>query len=158
MGFWKESSEIKRAPRLIEGQQRLTIKRIIYEKNDEPIITANGDRQIWLIVGPDSGEEGLITITLTEKAGWVLAQVARAIAGDQWIDKWDKIGVKIGSFANPAVANNLVGKSFLAEVHYDKKSEYPNITPLPFVSADVSSTAPAKAPAKQTMTDDDIPF
>lgn len=132
---WKEQAEKKvpdKAPKLLEGQQQLTIKKVVMGKKDGWFTSKSGDRQIMLVYGDNQEREGVQMYTLTEKAAFALAQVLEGIGAD--LDAMTKDNLGIDAFKNEAFAKaQLEGKSLKGDVKYD--GDWIRVKPLAFASA-----------------------
>jgi len=160
------------APRLTENAEHdVQITRIIFTKKGQPLVTSNGDPKIMLIMADDNGCECVVSLTLTEKAGWLLKSILGAGGADMEAMKRD--GVEPSWFADEVFATkNLVGKRLrirvksyvgiegnLAEIAALRPR--PGTAPTPTVAPSAASkpaAPPANPPEAPPSDTDDIPF
>ncbi|MBM4020295.1 MAG: hypothetical protein FJ288_18570 [Planctomycetes bacterium] len=139
------------AERIPAGVHDVEIRRVLFgSKKGGPFKSRDGDPQIMLIFADPQGREAPQMVTLSEKAGWVLARLLSAAGADMQRMKAD--GVLPRDFANQEFARaNLVGRRVRAEVKYKQAAdgkEYADVTPI--------RPRPA-APAEQTpLTENDL--
>lgn len=138
---WKEQAEKKgpeKNPPLPEGQQQLTIAKVVMGNKQGWFKSKSGDRQIMLVFTDNQEREAVQMYTLTEKAAFALAKVLEATGAD--LEAMTKDNLDITAFEKETFAvAQLEGKSLKADVKYevsktDGKS-YARITPLGFASA-----------------------
>jgi len=134
---WRENGSQDAPPRaelVPAGRHWLTISRIVYgSKADGPFQSKAGDPQIMLILADDDGRECSLMVTLSTRAGWVLAKILLAAGAD--VDRMTADGVKPVDFANPAFAElQLVQtpRRLFAEVDWVQQGgkDYPVVTPI----------------------------
>ena len=153
MGFpWKEAAEGGAGPKVPAGQATLTIAKVIRGgKQSGDFTSKGGDPQIMLIFEDDHGCECSQMVTLSDKAGWVLARIMSCAGID--LDALEAQDISIGDFADQQFAATwLVGKSLLANVTYqtDNGKEYARVEPLHTTAKPPRAERQAlPAPAKQ---------
>ena len=150
----KEGGEY--AERMPEGVHDVEVKRLLFgSKKGGAFRSRDGDPQIMVIFADREGREAAQMVTLSEKAGWVLARLLSAAGADMARMKGD--GVLPKDFAHEDFARaNLVGRRLRVEVEYKRGGdgkEYPDVTPV--------RTRPAAAPppaAEDDLDPDTIPY
>ncbi len=146
-------SETDRMP---VGVHDVEIRRVLFgSKKGGAFASRSGDPQIMLILADREGREAAQMVTLSEKAGWVLARLLSAAGADMKRMKTD--GVLPKDFANQEFARaNLVGRRLRVDVTYKRGGdgkEYADVTPV--------RTRPAAAPppaADDDLDPDTIPY
>jgi hypothetical protein len=139
------------AERIPPGTHDVEIRRVLFgSKKGGAFRSRDGDPQIMLIFIDRQGREASQMVTLSEKAGWVLARLLSAAGADMKRMKAD--GVLPRDFANQEFARaNLVGRRLRVDLKYKRGGdgkEYADVTPV--------RTRPAAAPAQPTATEDDL--
>jgi hypothetical protein len=148
----QESGEY--AERIPAGVHDVRIVRVLFgSKNGGPFRSQAGDPQLMLIFADPEGREAGQMVTLSEKAGWVLARLLSAAGADMARMKAD--GVLPRDFTDQEFARaNLVGRRLKADVKYkpgrDGK-EYADLTPI-------RRRPDEAAPAEDDLDSDTIPF
>jgi len=141
------------AEKLPDGKHPVEITRVVFGKKDGTLFKSKGgDPQIMLIFADELGREALQMVTLSFKAGFILAKILEAAGAD--LDHMTADGVTPRSFAEPEFANaNLVGRQLEIEVVWSSKNgkDFADITPLGTIT---ETTEPAAA----AQGDDDIPI
>ena len=121
------------AERIPAGVHDVRIIRVLFGSKGGGLFKSRaGDPQIMLIFADGEGREASQMVTLSEKAGWVLARLLSAAGADMKRMKAD--GVLPRDFTNQEFARaNLVGRRLKADVKYkpgrDGK-EYADVTPI----------------------------
>ena len=141
------------AERMPAGVHDVEVKRVLFgSKGGGPFQSRAGDPQIMLIFADRQGREAAQMVTLSEKAGWVLARLLSAAGADMARMKAD--GVLPRDFANQEFARaNLTGRRLRVEVAYTRGNdgkEYPDVTPI--------RTRPGAAPPADDLDPDTIPY
>jgi hypothetical protein len=139
------------AERIPAGVHDVVIKRLLFgSKKGGAFKSRDGDQQIMLIFADGEGREASQMVTLSDKAGWVLARLLSAAAADMKRMKAD--GVLPRDFANQEFARaNLVGRRLRVDLKYkagNDGKEYADVTPV--------RTRPAAAPAQPPAPEDDL--
>jgi hypothetical protein len=135
---WTEASTAEGAEhseRLPSGIHTVTITRIIHNGKNGPFESKNGDPQILVVFSDDQAREATQMITLSQKAGWVLAKLMTNFDPPMNLTKMTEAGVTPDSFASPDFAEtNLVGRKLAIKVEWEASAkgdkEYSNITPM----------------------------
>jgi hypothetical protein len=121
------------AERIPAGVHDVEIRRVLFGSKGGGLFRSRaGDAQIMLIFADREGRECTQMVTLSEKAGWVLARLLSAAGADMARMKAD--GILPRDFANPEFARaNLVGRRLRIDLAYtpggDGK-EYADVTPV----------------------------
>jgi len=146
------------AERIPAGVHDVVIKRLLFgSKKGGAFKSRDGDQQIMLIFADGEGREAAQMVTLSEKAGWVLARLLSAAGADMKRMKAD--GVLPRDFANQEFARaNLVGRRLRVDLKYkagNDGKEYADVTPV--------RPRPAASPAQPAAPEDDpdpnaVPF
>lgn len=139
------------AERIPAGVHDVVIKRLLFgSKKGGAFKSRDGDPQIMLIFADSEGREASQMVTLSEKAGWVLARLLSAAGADMARMKAD--GVLPRDFASQEFARaNLVGRRLRADLKYKRGGdgkEYADVTPV--------RTRPAAAPTQPPAPEDDL--
>jgi hypothetical protein len=148
------------AERIPAGVHDVEIRRVLFgSKKGGAFRSQGGDPQIMLIFADRQGRETPQMVTLSEKAGWVLARLLSAAGADMQRMKAD--GVLPRDFANQEFARaNLVGRRVRAEVKYKQAAdgkEYADLVPIrtrPAAPAPDAQTPPAE----DDLDADAVPF
>ena len=134
---WTEASTAEGAEhseRMPTGIHTVTITRIIHGGKNGTFESKNGDPQILVVFADDQAREATQMITLSEKAGWVLAKLMTNFDPPMNLTKMTEAGVTPDSFASPDFAEtNLVGRKLAIKVEWETAkngNEYSNITPM----------------------------
>lgn len=158
---WKHSAQQEAgeyAEKLPDGRHPVEITRIVFGKKDGLFKSKSGDPQIMLIFADELGREASQIVTLSHKAGFVLAKILEAAGAD--LERMTADNVTPKSFAEPEFANaNLVGRQLEIEVVWSSKNgkDFADITPL----GPITETPAAAAPQAHGAPDggsDDIPI
>jgi len=139
------------AERIPPGVHDVQIKRLLFgSKKGGAFRSRDGDPQIMLIFADREGREAAQMVTLSDKAGWVLARLLSAAGADMARMKAD--GVLPRDFANQEFARaNLVGRRLRVDLKYkagNDGKEYADVTPV--------RTRPAASPAQPPAPQDDL--
>jgi len=139
------------AERIPAGVHDVEIRRVLFgSKKGGAFKSRDGDQQIMLIFADGEGREAAQMVTLSDKAGWVLARLLSAAGADMKRMKAD--GVLPRDFANQEFARaNLVGRRLRVDLKYkagNDGKEYADVTPV--------RTRPAAAPAQPPVPEDDL--
>ena len=139
------------AERIPPGVHDVQIKRLLFgSKKGGAFGSRDGDPQIMLIFADREGREAAQMVTLSDKAGWVLARLLSAAGADMARMKAD--GVLPRDFANQEFARaNLVGRHLRVDLKYkagNDGKEYADVTPI--------RTRPAAAPAEPPAPEDEL--
>jgi hypothetical protein len=120
------------AEKLPNGKHPVEITRVVFGKKDGALFKSKGgDPQIMLIFADELGREAFQVVTLSFKAGFILAKILEAAGAD--LDRMTADGVTPKSFAEPEFAvANLVGRQLEVEVVWSSKNgkDFADITPL----------------------------
>jgi len=151
------------AEKIPNGVHDLEIIKLVYGKSDGTQFRSRaGDQQIMLILRDAVGREASLMITLSFKAGWVLAKILDAAGAN--LAAMSAEGVTPKSFEDEVFAEaNLIGRRFRGEVKWSQSrtgGEYANITPCGRAStAEQTQSQPtSQPPAEPVAGGDDIPF
>lgn len=151
---WQESSEgSARAARIPAGQSiPLRISKIVYvDRNGVAFESQNHDPQILMIVSDAEGREASEMLTLSDKAGWKLAQILRAAGAN--MAKMDEKQIKVADFASDLYEKQLLEREFLGNVDWEEgkdKKTYAKITPImPQPGAQQPAAPVQQPPARQ---------
>lgn len=148
---WTEEAEreggsnAEMIPHGFEGE--VTITKLVFGKGQgdayEPFTSKAGDPQMLIIVADDQEREAAQMVTLSDKAGWVLAKFLQGIGAN--LQKLEEQGIGPEKFADePDWAQKvLVGRALQVSVKHEKSGDktYARVTPL-------MPQAPANAPAR----------
>lgn len=139
------------AERIPAGVHDVEIRRVLFgSKKGGAFRSRDGDPQIMLIFSDREGREASQMVTLSDKAGWVLARLLSAAGADMKRMKAD--GVLPRDFANQEFARaNLVGRRLRADIQYKRGGdgkEYADVTPV--------RTRPAASPAQPAVPEDGL--
>lgn len=133
------------AEKLPDGTHQVEITRLVFGRKDGSVFTSkSGDPQVMLIFSDELGREVNQMITLSYKAGFVLAKILDAAGAD--LDRMSADGVTPKSFADPEFANaNLVGRQLQVEVTWSSKNgkEFADVVPLVNAAPADAATAPS---------------
>jgi hypothetical protein len=134
------------AERIPAGVHDVAIKRLLSgSKKGGAFRSRDGDPQIMLIFADGEGREASQMVTLSEKAGWVLARLLSAAGADMARMKAD--GVLPHDFANQEFARaNLVGRRLRVDLRYkagNDGKEYADVTPVRTRLAAATAQPPA---------------
>ena len=146
------------AERIPSGVHDVQIKRLLFgSKKGGAFKSRDGDPQIMLIFADREGREAAQMVTLSDKAGWVLARLLSGAGADMARMKAD--GVLPRDFANQEFARaNLVGRCLRVDLKYtacNDGKEYADVTPIRTRPA----AAPAEPPAPENELDPNaVPF
>ena len=145
------------AERIPSGVHDVEIKRLLFgSKKGGAFRSRDGDPQIMLIFADREGREASQMVTLSDKAGWVLARLLSAAGADMARMKAD--GVLPRDFANQEFARaNLVGRRLRVDLKYKRGGdgkEYADVTPVRTRPA----APPAQAPTEDGLDPDSIPY
>jgi len=141
----------EQSERLPSGIHDVEITRVVFGSKQGGVFTSkSGDPQIMLIFADSEGREASLMVTLSRKAGWVLAKVLRA-AGLR-MSQMTADGVEPKDFASEQFATaNLVGRRLRIDVKWFKSErdgkEYADVMP-------VATGANYSQPAETTSADD----
>ena len=141
------------AERMPAGIHDVEVKRVLFGSKGGGLFKSRaGDPQIMLIFADREGREASQMVTLSEKAGWVLARLLSAAGADMARMKTD--GVLPRDFTNQEFARaNLVGRRLKVDLKYkpggDGK-EYADVTPIRQRATD--------APPADDLDPDSIPY
>ena len=135
------------AERIPSGVHDVEIKRLLFgSKKGGAFKSRDGDPQIMLIFADGDGREASQMVTLSDKAGWVLARLLSAAGADMKRMKAD--GVLPCDFANQEFARaNLVGRRLRVDLKYkagNDGKEYADVTPVRTRPAAQPSQPPAQ--------------
>jgi len=143
--------------KLPSGTHDVEITRVVFgPKDGPPFASRNGDPQIMVIFADNEGREASQMVTLSRKAGWVLAKVLRA--ADVHLSKMTADGIKPADFANPQFATaNLVSRRLRVRVEWARSErdgkDYADVMPVA-TGAAYQPQSPQPTPA----TGDNIPI
>ncbi len=153
---WKEAAQQEGgeyAEKLPDGTHRVEITRVVYGRKDGTLfVSKSNDPQIMLIFADELGREASQMVTLSYKAGFVLAKILEAAGAE--LDKMTDHDVTPRSFADPEFANpNLIGRQLQIEVIWGSKNgkEFSDIIP-------VGMAGSADELPQVSKPDDDIPL
>lgn len=162
MGFDWEHEATKEggdyAEPLPAGVHDVEVTRVLFgSKGGGPFKSRAGDAQIMLIFADREGRECAQMVTLSEKAGWVLARLLSAAGAN--LARMKEDGVEPKDFADERLANaNLVGRRLRIEVKYSAGAdgkEYADVTP---VRQKPGAPEPPERPERQGINPDDVPY
>ncbi len=153
---WEKAATSKgsSAPKIPPGAGiSLEITRVVFGYgNGEKFASNAGDPQIMIIFADSVKREAAVMVTLSEKAGFKLAQILMAAGAN--IKKMSEKGIAPDKFADETFANaNLVGRKLKGDISYDDTGKHADIVPL---RAD--PTTATSAPKEEQKQEDDIPF
>ena len=129
---WQEKGDSDgptQAEKIPAGVWDLKIIKVVFgKKGGKAFMSKGGAPQIMCVFANDAGEEAAQMYTLSDSAGWTLAQLLGAAGAN--LAQMELDGVEIESFAEPKFAHaNLVGRRLQAEVAWDDDG-YSTITPI----------------------------
>ena len=153
---WNDNAEAEgqqQAEKMPAGLHTVKIAKILHGSKGESFASRNGDPQILLVFTDGVGREAAQMVTLSERAGWVLAKIMAAFDPPANLARMETDGVEPAHFMDPAFADRiLLNRKLDVEIEYvtgkDGK-EYPNVTPVRQAARATALAAPA--------TDDDAP-
>jgi hypothetical protein len=154
------------APRIPEGQHAVKIIKLRYGSKDKPVFTAqDGSRQMMIIFADDKGREVSTNVTLSQKAGWVLARLMGAAGVN--LAELEADGKGPEDFADPAFAETVLLERTLV-IDVKGTGAFPDVTPVrrdpdaPSPTVNTPAKAPpakaAEPPASVPDDDNTIPF
>ncbi|MBE3109205.1 MAG: hypothetical protein IMZ46_01630 [Acidobacteria bacterium] len=162
----KATEESSQSEKLPAGVYDVTIERVVHGKKDgTPFKSKHDDPQIMVIFADDQDREAAMMVTLSAKAGWVLAKILGAANCD--LAHFEDTNIGVLDFADPEFAKtNLVGLTLRIKVSFGRDAEYPDILPLKREGAGLMPTEPEPrkaAPSAKPLpaydpNDDSIPF
>jgi hypothetical protein len=149
------------AERIPPGTHDVEIRRVLFgSKKGGAFRSRDGNPQIMLIFADRQGREASQMVTLSDKAGWVLARLLSAAGADMKRMKAD--GVLPRDFANQEFARaNLVGRRLRAEVKYRRGGngkEYADVTPIRARPAARSVPTAAPPAPEEDLDPESVPF
>jgi hypothetical protein len=147
------------AERLPSGLHKVDIVKVVHGGKNGTFESSKGDPQILIIFADQEAREAAQFVTLSDKAGWVLARVLSNCVPPANLGKMTEAGITPQSFADPEFAEaNLVGRKLHVNVEWKKSQngkDYADIVPVN--TADYESAVSAArqdvAPSKG-----DVPF
>jgi len=163
---WQNTDGPANAEKIAGGTHDLRIGRVVYGAKDKPAFTSRaGDPQIMLIWEDREAREAVQMLTLSKKAGWVLAKILKHATRDGAalpLDRMTADGVEPSTFADPNFADaNLIGLQMRALVTWSAGKDgkdYADIEPLrPDPTAGTVPSTPT-APAAANGSLEDIPI
>ncbi len=147
---WKDSAEGGQSESIPFGKHdNLRVTRVLREtKKKGRLQSESGDPQLLCIVSDDQARERMLTLTLSEKAQWKLAQLLDAMGAD--LDSMDAENIGIDAFSDELFATRqLVDRPFSAEIRPQKDNPaYADIVPLRRIPTETKAPVPT----------DEIPF
>lgn len=176
MGFnWIDAAEGQQQSEIMPvGYHRVKCKKIVTATKDgNGLTTKNGHPKIMAVVENEDGESATITFTLTDSAGWVLAQFLKHSGAN--LKKMQADGIEIERFADQRFAETqLIGRALWVQVTHSSvgektyanaeavaDAEVPAETMKRSVTRDPAggkALAAALAPTGADLADEDIPF
>ncbi len=123
---WNAAEQGQTADRVPPGVTQLEIVKISYKVK----AAKDGSPKMMVIFVDEQERETYMVVTLSAKAGWVLAKLMSRFGID--LDELKEQGIEPQHFANPSVAEYwLLGKKGCCIVSYrqDGVKEYPEIEP-----------------------------
>ena len=137
------------AERLPDGIHDVKITRVVFGKKDGPAFASrSGDPQIMIIYTDAEGREAGSMVTLSPKAGWVLAKILRAAGAN--LSKMTSNGVKPADFAAEEFATvNLVGRELRVNVEWTmvpNGKDYVDVMPVTTGANQQAAPAEPKGP------------
>ena len=147
MSFDWTSDDRMDSPKIPGGiDTPVKIVKVLTRVKGEPMASKNGDPQIYVIFGDDQKNETMVTLTLSEKAGFKLRQILRAANAN--LEAMNNSGVTLEHFTyQEFVDKHLVGRRLLANFKYDEKG-FADITPLMSQPGQQPAAAPRQAAAQ----------
>lgn len=161
---WTEAAKTQGVPDKIPAGVGIPVKitKVVFsKKGGTPFKSRAGDPQIGVVFQDIDGNQAMQMLTLSAKAGWVLARLLSRFGFN--VKTLEDDGIELAHFAQPAIAEpRLVGLRGTVNITYDQDG-YAQIEPCeqaqPGTAA--ASKPPASAPSAKPaveMTDADIPF
>ena len=140
---WKKNAEESgRADKLPAGVYHLEIVETRHASKGKAFASKAGDPQVMIIVADETGRQATQMITLSAKAGWVLAQILDKCGVN--LDRLRDDGIEPHHFAEHRIAEQyLAGLKFYGEVRWEKGNdgkEYSKVVPLDESEVDVTKT------------------
>jgi len=132
---------------------RVSVSRIIYRDRHGPFQSKSGDPQIMLVFLDSQDREASTMLTLSVKAGWVLAKFLGCFDPPANLARMTELGILPEHFADPTFADKqLLDRQLDVSVKWIKREganrEYADVTPLhplPHTST-ADEQPPAEAP------------
>lgn len=136
MGYaWQEESEKEggsQAEKMIGGDHDVRIVKIVYGKADGTQFVSRGrDPQIMIVFQNHMAHEVGMMVTLSDKAGWVLAKLLGCCDPPVNLAAMQAQGVEPIHFADVRFAEkNLLNRQLKINVEWPQGKKHPNVTPI----------------------------
>ncbi len=166
MYAWQEKSEQEGAvyaEKLPNGKHRVTLSRLIFGNRNGQFVSRSNDPQVMLIFSDEQAREVGQMVTLSDKAGWVLARLMGCFDPPANLARMEADGIEPNHFANEEFAEKqLLDRQLDIEVAWEQQDgkEFATVTPLKpsgTTTAPPSTDAPPRtndAPPSAGMTKD----
>ena len=145
----KQADEEGAAAKIPAGEHSVRIIKVRHGNQSGPYQSKSGDPQIMLIFQDREAREATLMITLSDRAGWVLAKLLSCCDPPANLERMEADGVEPTHFADEQFADaNLLNRQLRIHVEWESGSKYPNVTPIKPASTSppATSEAPPSAP------------
>lgn len=158
----KEARSTGGAARIQPGQHHVRIVRVATtDRQGVPYASRDGDPQIRLTFQDAEAHETYLMVTLSERAGWVLAKVFAACDPPCNLSRMTTDGLEPGHFADQNFATELlVDRELTIDVEYETGKdgkEYPRVSPVVIRGVDSTKDAPAATPPARRPHQQQLP-
>ena len=147
------------AERLPTGMHQVHIVKVVHGGKNGTFESSKGDPQILIIFADQEAREAAQFVTLSDKAGWVLARILKECDPPANMSKMTEAGITPESFADPEFAEtNLVGRKLAINVEWKKSQngkDYSDIVPVNTGDLDAAVSA---AKQETLPPDSEVPF
>ncbi|MDD2766109.1 MAG: hypothetical protein PHE83_19270 [Opitutaceae bacterium] len=156
---WQQAADKEAmAARIPKGKHRVRISRILTGGNDGDFVSRGGDPQIMLILQDQEAREAGQMVTLSDKAGWVLAKIMAACDPPVNLARMEADGIEPSKFADPEFAGSvLLNRELTVMVDWEDAKDgkqYARVTPIrPATAAASEASAPNDAPPAESPPD-----
>lgn len=160
---WSQAAESEgpqQAERIPDGEHAVRIVKIMYGSRQGAFQSKSGDPQIMLVFQDRQAREITLMLTLSDKAGFMLAKLLSACDPPANLARMEADGIEPAHFANPEFADgNLVGRNLTIQVEPGKDPRYPLVTPVPKRGDESVAPASDDSPpsADEPPPSDDLP-
>ncbi len=152
MGYaWQEESEREgaaQAERMDGGDHHVRIAKVVYGKsNGLQFVSQGGIPQILIVFQNHLAQEVSTFVTLSNKAGWVLAKLLGCCDPPVNLAAMQTQGVEPIHFATPQFAEaNLLNRQLMINVEWPQGKQHPNVTPIKPAGQATAPPPPAGVP------------
>jgi hypothetical protein len=142
----RKSEEAAQAARLPLGEHRVRVAKLVFGNDNGPFTSKGGDPQVMVVFADREDREASMYLTLSEKAGWVLAKLLGCFDPPANLAQMEQDGVVPLHFADQEFAEeNLLNRELWVQVTTEKGQDgkdYPRVNPFK------KTTGPTPAPAR----------